>query len=131
MKYYKVVKRNGKQLRSVSASTWGDMWLTNPQQFNLEYMVGKLIYPKVDGSKIFCFSKFESAKQFFNQNYGCEIYECLVVNPTKKSYYYSNLGRINARFNKKEDIEFEDISIVYPNTVFCDAVCLVKKVENV
>ena len=131
MKYYKVVKRCGEQLHSVSASAWSGMWLTNPQRFNLEYTVGKLVYPKVDGSKIFCFSKLESAKHFLGQNDCCEIYECLVFNPTKKSYYCSNLSRIDARFNKNQAIEFDDISKVYPNTVFCDAVCLVKKVTNV
>jgi len=128
MKYYKVVKRNGKQLYSVSASMWSDIFITNPQRFNLEYTVGKLVYPKVDGSKIFCFSKLDSAKQFLSENHRCEIYECLVLNPTNKSYYCSSLGRIDDIFDKKKDIGFEDISIVYPNTIFCDAVCLVKRV---
>lgn len=96
------------------------------------YKVGEWVKPKKEYTDLFVFDNLSSAKCFAYKNGEEYIYECHVLNPRKKGNFGLQVLKriIQLRKAKKKWTHIVDYNAPR-GTVFCSAVKLIKKVENV
>lgn len=125
----------------------------NPN-FAVQYKIGEWVKPKMLGTKLMVFDNEKRAKFFGTEIWSGRVYECEIINPIQEydlflyfmdiRYGYSVtiiklLKELNRRIKSKKrrlDIrtEIKDYLsksphyIPQPNTVYCDAVKITKKI---
>lgn len=101
--------------------------------FDLKYIPKQWILPQISNSKLFVFDNFENAKTC---NFGTQIWECEVRNPTKiktilNSNKYFSLKHAeefwkSKKNKKKSSLAPEFFTSAPKGTVVCDAIKLTK-----
>lgn len=122
--YYKVVEKY--TLKSFLAARYKMDGLILPDKYQITYIIGEWVYPKVKNSKLYVFDDIEKAKRYA---YGgadiYSIYRCKVKNPLKTSI----IGVWNCPHYFKDFVnEPWKTDIAPSNTIMCDAVLLTSRV---
>lgn len=129
MKYYKLCTESNGKLWSWTKGCIADA--------AIEYKVGKFVYPKIDGSRLFVFDDICAAKKMSS----AKLFECEVKNPTKFGIILNDTGcRLANRLLRicilrKKHKKYthllryhEKNKILHKNIFMCDAVKLIKEI---
>lgn len=131
IKYYKVVARDSQGLKSAFVGN-----MPNKTVLSVYYKVGEWAYPNSNfiGSHLMAFDSLNEAKRFLLVfGWGEEIYECEVEDARKKGLFITEANPVTIKNvlslkNKKKAYLPKCNLPSMPNTVFCDAIKLTKRV---
>lgn len=135
--YYKVCRAKEDKLYSAIGPSYFDSDY-NYISSEIEYVVGKFIYPKIPGSNLMVFENLIDARNFNFPNDSLIIFECEVKSPSKSGLFFGRYGDFRDNFlqaaaniyrNKEcHRMTKDDIGGMPSGTVFCEAVKLIRKV---
>ncbi len=134
----------------VTSKSLKSAWITSVKKLCIQYVIGKLIYPKLKGSKSMVFKSLKSAKKWkdalshriFNPVCYLKLFKCTVKNPKLKRKF-ANSSLFENNLMKKEIVDniidfwkarssnnkFMGRQQPAPSgTYFCDAVKLIEEV---
>lgn len=145
--YYKVVSERNGELKSAIFNSAPP----TVQEILLTYTLNDWVYPQIDGSKIMVFDNIKDAVDFRTE-FGDAVFKCKVKNPQRKGPFISSVFNPNLKnilqklikikrqkkryFGIKQskvdpNLTAGQTSPCYRNTIFCDTIMLLERVDNV
>lgn len=114
----------------------------NESEYPVQYKLNDYVKPNIQGSKLYVFDNFDSAKNFaytnrYSSNYPLLIYLCIVENPKvctgigdiNYAGSLTNIMNIFWRANTDKSVRYINTKNPPSNTIECDSVCLLAKLD--
>lgn len=107
-------------------------------KYNIRYEVGNFVYPKVLGTKLYCFQSQKYALDYLDecsmnlQFGGIKLFKCECINPkTDEANLSANLSEMMMdAFYNNIDLEYNN-RVACPNgTIVCDGIKLLEEVSQ-